>query len=58
MNREEVKHAILKVAGFPESGAIAELADAMADEICGTNKETKKFEPIKETRVVGVSETR
>lgn len=58
MNKEEVKEAILKVAGYPESGAIAELAEAMADEICGTKKETKKFEPVKETRIIGVQETR
>jgi hypothetical protein len=58
MNREEVKQAILKVAGYPESGAIAEMADAMADEICGTKKETKKFEPVRETRIVEVQETR
>jgi len=58
MNREEVKQAILKVAGYPESGAIAEMADAMADEICGTKQETKKFDPIKETRVINVQETR
>lgn len=58
MNRDEVKQAILKVAGNPESGVIAELADAMADEICGVKKETKKFDPVKETRVKEVKETR
>lgn len=58
MNRDEVKAAILKVAGNPESGIIAELADAFADEICGTKKETKKFNPIQETRVKEVKETR
>jgi hypothetical protein len=58
MNREEVKQAILKVAGNPESGIIAELADAFADEICGTKKETKKFDPIKETRITEIKETR
>ena len=31
MNRDEVKAAILKVAGNPEAGIIAELADAFAD---------------------------
>lgn len=58
MNRDEVKNSILKVAGYPESGIIAELADAMADEICGLNKETKKFNPVSETRIVAVKETR
>lgn len=58
MNREEIKAAILKVAGNPDSGIIAEMADAFADEICGTKKETKKFDPVKETRVKEVKETR
>jgi hypothetical protein len=60
MNRDEVKAAILKVAGNPESGIIAELADAFADEICKTNAptETKKFNPVQETRITEVKETR
>ena len=58
MNKEEVKQAILKVAGYPQSGAIAEMAEAMAEEICGTKKETKKFDPVAETRIIGVQETR
>jgi hypothetical protein len=60
MNRDEVKAAILKVAGNPESGIIAELADAFADEICKTNTptETKKFNPVQETRITEVKETR
>jgi hypothetical protein len=58
MNREEVKQAILKVAGYPDSGAIAELADAMADAICNTKPETKKFDPVTETRVIVSNETR
>jgi hypothetical protein len=58
MNREEIKQAILKVAGNPESGPIAELADAMADAICDTKPEIKKFDPIKETRIIVSNETR
>lgn len=58
MNKEEVKKAILKVAGDPESGIIAELADAMADEICGIKKETKKYDPVSETRIVNPQEIR
>jgi hypothetical protein len=58
MNKEEIKKAILKVAGNPESGAIFELADAMADAICGKEPEVKKFDPVKETRVVVSNETR
>jgi hypothetical protein len=58
MNREEIKQAILKVAGNPDSGPIAELADAMADAICDTKPETKKFDPVKETRIIESHETR
>jgi hypothetical protein len=58
MNREEIKQAILKVAGNPDSGPIADLADAMADAICDTKPETKKFDPIAETRVIVSNETR
>ena len=60
MNRDEVKAAILKVAGNPESGIIAELADAFADEIFKEEipKETKKFNPVQETRITEVKETR
>ena len=60
MNRDEVKAAILKVAGNPEAGIIAELADEFADEICKTNTptETKKFNPVQETRITEVKETR
>lgn len=34
-NREEIKKAILEVAGNPESGPVAKLADAWADAIVG-----------------------
>lgn len=33
--KEDIKKAILAVAGNPESGPIAKLADAMADAIVG-----------------------
>jgi hypothetical protein len=33
--REDIKKAILAVAGNPESGPIANLADAMADAVVG-----------------------
>lgn len=59
MKKEEVKSAILKVAGNPESGVIAELADAMAEAVMNIGKpETKKFDPVKETRIVEIQETR
>jgi hypothetical protein len=59
MNKEQIKSAILKVAGNPESGAIADMAEAMAEAIINIDKpEIKKFEPVKETRIVSVQETR
>lgn len=59
MDKSKVKDAILKVAGYPESGVIADLADAMAEAVINIDKpETKKFEPVKETRVQEVKETR
>lgn len=58
MNKEDVKKSILKVAGYPETGIIAELADAMAEEICDLKKETKKYDPVSETRIVKPQETR
>lgn len=59
MDKAKVKAAILKVAGDPESGIIAQLADAMAEAVVNIDKpETKKFEPVKETRVQEIKETR
>ena len=60
MNKDQIKEAILKVAGNPDSGAIAELADEMAKAIEQIDKpvETKKFNPITETRIQEVKETR
>ena len=59
MNKEQIKSAILKVAGNPESGVIADMAEAMAEAIMSIDKpEIKKFEPVKETRIVSVQETR
>jgi hypothetical protein len=61
MNKAEIKAAILKMAGNPESGAIAEYADAWAEELARLSQpaiETKKFEPVKETRVQEIKETR
>jgi hypothetical protein len=60
VNKDQIKEAILKVAGNPDSGAIAELADEMAEAIEQIDKpiETKKFNPITETRIQEVKETR
>lgn len=60
MDKAKIKEAILKTAGYPESGVIAQLADAMVEAICDIDKpvETKKFEPVKETRIQEIKETR
>jgi predicted amino acid-binding ACT domain protein len=60
MDKAKVKEAILKVAGNPETGVIAELADAMAEAVVDIDKpvETKKFNPVVETRIQEVKETR
>lgn len=59
MNKDQIKDVILKTAGYPESGAIAELADAMAKAIIEIDApEIKKFEPPKEVRIVESKETR
>ena len=59
MDKNKVKEAILKVAGNPIIGPIAELADAMAEAVVNIDKpETKKFNPVSETRIVEVKETR
>jgi hypothetical protein len=63
MDKAKVKDAILKTAGYPESGLIADLADAMAEAVVSIDKpepvrEVKKFENEKETRTIQASETR
>lgn len=57
--QEQIKNAILKVAGNPDSGPIKALADEMARAIAAIDApEEKAVKPVKETRVVNVSETR
>jgi hypothetical protein len=51
-SREEIKATILKVAGDPSVGIIAELADAIADAIVALDK------PSIEQRVIKPKETR
>lgn len=58
-NREQIRKAILKVAGNPENGVIKDLAGAMADAIVALDEpEVKSYDPVKETRVTKASETR
>ena len=50
---EQIRSAIMKVAGNPESGSIRDLADAMASAVV-----TLDSEPTKENRVMKVAEKR
>jgi hypothetical protein len=52
-SQAEIKQAILKVAGNPESGPIKDLADAMARAIVELDAE-----PARESRVITVAEKR
>lgn len=55
----QVRAAILKVAGNPESGAIRDLADAMASAVVAIDApEVKEYKPVTETRVMKPSEKR
>lgn len=59
MDKAKIKSTILQVAGNPTSGIIAELADEMAQAIMDIEKpEVKNFNPVQETRIVEVKETR
>ena len=60
MNKQEIKSALLKVAGNPESGVIAEYADAMAEAIylLLESNEKKHYEPVQETRIIAPIESR
>jgi hypothetical protein len=57
--KSQIRQAILAVAGNPESGPIAALAEEMAKAIVALDAPEEKAEkPSKETRVVTVAETR
>lgn len=59
MDKAKIKSTILQVAGNPTSGVIAELADEIAQAIMDIERpEVKNFNPVKETRIVEVKETR
>jgi hypothetical protein len=51
-SKDAIKAAILKVAGDPSTGVIAELAEAMADAVAALDL------PAKEVRVIQPKETR
>jgi hypothetical protein len=54
--KQEIKDAILKAAGNPSVGVIAEMADEFAEAVLGL--EEKSSAPAKETRVVESKEIR
>jgi len=61
MKKEDIKKEILRIAGNPESGPIAEFADTWAEaleKLANPMAEIKRFEPVKETRVQEIKETR
>lgn len=55
--KEQIKKAILEVAGNPESGVVAEFADKWADAIVEIDS-PRAAAPAKEVRVVTPTETR
>ena len=59
MDKAKIKSTILQVAGNPTSGVIAELVDELAQAIIDIDKpEVKNFNPVQETRIVEIKETR
>ena len=54
--KQEIKEAILKSAGNPSVGVIAEMADQFAEAVLGL--EEKSSTPAKEVRVVEPKEIR
>jgi hypothetical protein len=54
--KQEIKDAILKAAGNPSVGVIAEMADQFAEAVLGL--EEKSSAPAKEVRVVESKEIR
>ena len=57
-NKEQIKDAILKVAGNPVSGAIADLADAMAQAVVDLDTTPAAQRSEKEVRVTKPAEIR
>jgi hypothetical protein len=56
-SKDDIKRAILKVAGNPSVGVIAELADDLAKAVWELDN-TNSYNPAKEARVVDSKETR
>lgn len=56
-SKEQIKKAILAVAGNPESGVVAEYADKWADAIVALDA-PEKASPDKEVRTISPAEKR
>jgi hypothetical protein len=56
-SQDEIKKAILKAAGNPSVGVIADMADDLAKAVWQLDN-TNSYNPAKEARVVDSKETR
>jgi hypothetical protein len=56
-SKDEIKKAILKAAGNPSVGVIADIADDLANAVWELDN-TNSYNPAKEARVVDSKETR
>jgi hypothetical protein len=56
-SKDEIKKAILKTAGNPSVGIIADMADDLANAVWELDN-TNSYNPAKEARVVDSKETR
>jgi hypothetical protein len=56
-SKDEIKKAILKTAGNPSVGVIADMAEELASAIWELDN-TNSYNPAKEARVVDSKETR
>jgi|TARA_R110000744_G_scaffold1646_4_gene5868 hypothetical protein len=54
---KEIKEAILRVAGNPDSGVVVKYADRWAAEIAGLNKEAEIEPPKKENTKASTNES-
>jgi hypothetical protein len=55
--QNDIKNAILKAAGNPTVGVIADIADDLAKAVWELDN-TNSYNPAKEARVVDIKETR
>jgi hypothetical protein len=56
-SKDEIKKAILKAAGNPSVGVVADIADDLAKAVWELDN-TNSYNPAKEARVVDSKETR